>query len=108
VLTVPFCRQHRLLFLLACFLLLASHARCTTSHRTQAYGLDPATTFADITPDPDLAGRLSDAYGGDIDSLDAFTGALAEETMAQTGGMFGDLLFEAWSDQFYRSIAGDR
>ena len=65
-------------------------------------------TFADVTPDVDLAGRLSAAYGGDIANLDAFTGALVEETAAQTGGIFGDLLFEAWSDQFYRSIAGDR
>ena len=74
----------------------------------QAYGLEPATTFADVTPDTDLAERLSAAYGGDIDLLDALTGALAEGTAAQTGGVFGDLLVEAWSDQFFRSIAGDR
>ncbi|CAM9820602.1 unnamed protein product, partial [Ectocarpus sp. 4 AP-2014] len=39
----------------------------------EAYGLDPATTFEDVSDDADLASRLSDAYGGDIDGLDAFT-----------------------------------
>ncbi|CAN0421524.1 unnamed protein product [Ectocarpus sp. 12 AP-2014] len=74
----------------------------------EAYGLDPATTFADVSDDADLASRLSDAYGGDIDGLDAFTGALAEGTDSSTGGVLGDLLVAAWSDQLTRSIAGDR
>ena len=51
---------------------------------------------------------LSTAYGGDIDNLDAITGALAEGTMASSGGVFGELLHEAWLDQFIRAIAGDR
>ena len=76
--------------------------------RQQAYGFDPAATFADVTSDADLASRLSAAYGGDIDNLDALTGALAEGTSASTGGVMGDVLVEAWADQLTRSIAGDR
>lgn len=75
---------------------------------SKAFGLDPATTFEDVSDDADLASRLSDAYGGDIDGLDAFTGALAEGTDSSTGGVLGDLLVAAWSDQLTRSIAGDR
>ena len=44
----------------------------------QAYGLDPASDFSDVTSDSDLAVLLSTAYGGEIDNLDAHTGALAE------------------------------
>lgn len=84
--------------------------RMKQTNPAQAYGLDPAAEFSDVTPDPDLADRLSAAYGGDIGSLDAFTGALAESThvSASAGGVFGGLLFEAWSDQLVRSITGDR
>ena len=55
-----------------------------------------------------MASLLSSAYGGDIDSVDAITGALAEGTMASSGGVFGELLHRAWLDQFIRAIAGDR
>ena len=55
-----------------------------------------------------MAALISDAYGGDIENVDAITGALAEDTNATTGGVFGDLLFEAWSNQLIRTITGDR
>eukprot|EP00752_Nemacystus_decipiens_P001683 g1633.t1 len=84
------------------------HGLPTYNAAREAFGLEPAATFADVTPDADLATRLSTTYGGDIDNLDAFTGALAEGTSASTGGVMGDLLVEAWADQLTRSIAGDR
>ena len=55
-----------------------------------------------------MALLLSSAYGGDIDNVDAITGALAEGTVASSGGVFGELLHEALLDQFIRAIAGDR
>ena len=66
--------------------------------RRQAYGLDLAADFSEVTADSDLAELLSSAYGGDIDSLDAYTGALAEvrtplgySTPLETNDCFGVL-----------------
>eukprot|EP00904_Undaria_pinnatifida_P011031 jgi/Undpi1/7058/HiC_scaffold_21.g09532.m1 len=84
------------------------HGLPTYNDARQAYGLTTATDFSDITSDESLASLLSSAYGGDIDSVDAITGALAEGTMASSGGVFGELLHRAWLDQFIRAIAGDR
>lgn len=61
-----------------------------------------------MTSDTDVAALLSDTYGGDIDNLDAVTGALAESGTTTVGGVFGELLKAAMSDQLYRAIAGDR
>lgn len=74
----------------------------------QAYGLTAAADFSDITANAVVAALMSDAYGGDIETVDAITGALAEDSHANRGGIFGDLLFEAWVDQLFRTIAGDR
>lgn len=51
---------------------------------------------------------LSNAYGGDIDSLDALTGALAEDIVAGAGGVFGELFHVAWVGLLYRAFIGDR
>lgn len=76
-----------------------------------------ATSFSDVTTsssssstssssasdsDELVATILSDAYGGDISTLDAVTGALAEPTWTSSGGFFGELLHAAWLDQMYR------
>ena len=55
-----------------------------------------------------MAALISNAYGGDIENVDAITGALAEDADGSTGGVLGDLLREAWIDQLFRTIAGDR
>lgn len=65
-------------------------------------------TFSDVSPDDDVVELLYAAYGGEIDNLDACTGALAEEKEARLGGVFGDLLHTAWIEQMYRTIFGDR
>ncbi len=44
----------------------------------EAYGLDPAASFADISSDPAVQQALSDAYG-DVDGLDLWPAALAED-----------------------------
>lgn len=74
----------------------------TLRELTQAYGLAPAVTFSDVTADADLVELLSDAYGGDIHNLDAYTGALAERVESTNGGVFGELLYAAWREQMYR------
>lgn len=79
-----------------------------SNENRQAYGLTPAADFSDITADAVVAALISDAYGGDIERVDAITGALAEDSHTTAGGIFGDLLFEAWVDQLFRTIAGDR
>ncbi|CAN0184392.1 unnamed protein product, partial [Scytosiphon promiscuus] len=56
----------------------------------------------------EVAAILSDAYGGDVTTLDAITGGLAESTGASSGGFFGPLLHAAWQEQLYRSYYGDR
>lgn len=81
---------------------------CCVQCWNQAYGLTAATDFSDITTDTNLAALISNAYGGDIENVDAITGALAEDSNATTGGVFGDLLYEAWVEQLFRTISGDR
>lgn len=102
--------------------------------RLQAYGLTTAMGFSDVTSNEDLAALLSNTYGGDIDLLDAYTGALAEGSISSTsstssssssgttststtvnatttsssGDVFGELLRVVWVDQMYRSYVGDR
>lgn len=74
----------------------------------QAYGLPAAADFSEVSSSAEVAGLLSVAYGGDIENLDACTGALAEDKDASLGGVFGELLHTAWVDQMYRSLFGDR
>lgn len=86
-----------------------SHSSCRyTRAPQQAYGLPKATGFSDVSADDTVVELLFAAYGGEIDNLDACTGALAEEKDARLGGVFGDLLHTAWVEQLYRTIFGDR
>ena len=69
--------------------------------------LVPGRVLRGRKPGPRPRGPNIAANERDIDNLDAFTGALTEETATQNGGIFGDMLVEEWSDQFFRSIARD-
>ncbi|CAN0025010.1 unnamed protein product [Ectocarpus sp. 6 AP-2014] len=107
------------------------HGLPTYNDARAAFGLSEATTFTDVTTsssstssstttttsttsssgsdaDEEVADILSTAYGGNVSTLDAVTGALAEPTMASSGGVFGELLHAAWLEQMYRSFQGDR
>lgn len=64
----------------------------TYNDAREAYGLTPATSFADVTGAIEVQMILEDAYGGDIDLLDAYTGALAESSGDTYTGFLGDLL----------------
>ncbi|MCA9234286.1 MAG: hypothetical protein KDA44_02385 [Planctomycetales bacterium] len=71
----------------------------------EAYGLDAAATFADITSDVDLQTALASVYGN-VSEVDAWVGALAEDHAA--GAAFGDLIAAGMIDQFTRLRDGDR
>lgn len=70
-----------------------------------AYGLDPASSFADITSDADVQQALEDAYG-DVDDVDLWPGALAEDHVS--GASVGETLRAVISEQFRRLRDGDR
>lgn len=63
-----------------------------------------STTSSSSASDSDelVATVLSAAYGGEISTLDAVTGALAEPKLTSSGGFFGGLLHAAWLEQMYR------
>eukprot|EP00168_Porphyra_purpurea_P013689 TRINITY_DN3813_c0_g1_i1.p1 TRINITY_DN3813_c0_g1~~TRINITY_DN3813_c0_g1_i1.p1 ORF type:complete len:717 (-),score=299.36 TRINITY_DN3813_c0_g1_i1:108-2114(-) len=71
-----------------------------------AYGLARKESFAAVTTDDDLAGRMDTLYSGRIDNVDAFIGMLAEDAVA--GSSVGELLHTALSDEFTRLRDGDR
>lgn len=67
-----------------------------------------AVDFAAVSSNSEVVELLSEAYGNDIDNLDVFAGALAEDKEATRGGVLGELLHTALLDQLYRSFFGDR
>lgn len=70
----------------------------------QAYGLDPVTTFAEITSNVALQTKLEEVFGT-VDNIDVFVGALAEDPVP--GSMLGLLFHVALVDQFTRLRDGD-
>ncbi len=71
----------------------------------EAYGLDPAASYADISSDPAVQQALSDAYG-DVDGLDLWPAALAEDHV--DGASVGETLQAVIGEQFRRLRDGDR
>jgi hypothetical protein len=63
-------------------------------------------TFSQITSNPDLAQRLSQMYGGNINNIDAWVGALAEDHLPGTS--VGRLTHAMLTSQFQRLRDGDR
>ena len=70
-----------------------------------AYGLDPVTSFAEITSDLEIQGRLAAAYP-DVNDIDAWIGGLAEDHLP--GSSVGELIDAVVYDQFTRLRDGDR
>ena len=69
------------------------------------YGLEPVTSFGQITSNAELAGKLEALYG-DVNEVDAWVGILAEDHVP--GGSLGELATVVISDQFERIRDGDR
>ncbi|MBI1369083.1 MAG: peroxidase [Planctomycetes bacterium] len=72
----------------------------------QAYGLAPIASFSEITSDTALAQTLADLYDGDVNDIDLWVGALAEDHMNDAS--VGETLMAILVDQFERLRDGDR
>ena len=70
-----------------------------------AVGLPSATDFSDVTSDVELASDLEALYG-DVDELDVWVGALAEDHLP--GSAVGELIHVSLVDQFERIRDSDR
>ena len=81
------------------------HGLADYNDAREAFGLERVESFADITSDPALQSALEEAYG-DVDSIDAWVGGLAEDHVA--GGSVGELVQAVLVDQFTRLRDGDR
>jgi hypothetical protein len=77
----------------------------TLNQTREALGLDPYTSFDQITSDPATASALKQAYGT-VDAIDLWTGGLAEDHTpgAAIGQTFGTII----ADQFTALRDGDR
>lgn len=69
------------------------------------YGLEPISSFADITSDEATQLALATAYG-DVDNIDAWVGGLCEDRAP--GALLGETMVAILRDQFVRLRDGDR
>jgi hypothetical protein len=69
------------------------------------FGLPPATSFRNITTDAALADKLEQLYGGNINTIDAYVGGLAEPHFGNAH--VGQLFYASIFDQFRRLPDGD-
>ena len=70
-----------------------------------AYGLEPVTSFAEISSNPDVQEALDEAYDN-VDDIDLWVGGLAEDHMP--GALVGETIMAVLADQFTRVRDGDR
>jgi Animal haem peroxidase len=68
--------------------------------------LKPPATFAELTDDAELAGEISDIYGGDIEQVDLMVGLFAEKRPA--GFAFSDTAFRIFILMASRRLNSDR
>jgi hypothetical protein len=71
----------------------------------ERYGLPPVTTFAEISSDPEIQADLA-ALFGNVDNIDPFVGALAEDHLP--GASVGPFILAVVGNQFERLRDGDR
>ena len=71
----------------------------------EAYGLEPATSFAEITSDPEMQAKLETLYGS-VDNIDLWVGGLVEDHVE--GASMGETFSTIIVDQFERLRDGDR
>ena len=69
------------------------------------YGLAPAASFADVSPDPTIQANLAAAYAT-VDDVDIWVGGLSEPHVP--GAVVGETFFTILKDQFERMRDGDR
>jgi hypothetical protein len=69
-----------------------------------AYGLEPVSSFAEITKDPTVQKKLKQLYGA-VHDIDPWVGGLAEDHIR--GGGVGELMYTVMTDQFMSLRDGD-
>lgn len=69
------------------------------------FGLPPASSFADVNPDPAVEAALAAVYAT-VDDVDVWVGGLSEPHVA--GAVVGETFFAILKDQFERARDGDR
>jgi peroxidase len=77
----------------------------TLNQTREALGLDPYTSFDQITSDPQTAANLATAFGS-VDKVDLWTGGLAEDHAPDA--MVGETFRSIIGDQFEALRDGDR
>jgi len=77
----------------------------TLNQTREALGLDPYTSFDQITSDPETAAALAQVYDS-VDDIDLWVGGLAEDHVA--GGVVGSTFGKIIGDQFTALRDGDR
>lgn len=70
------------------------------------FGLEPVTSFDQITSNPEAAAALEEAYEGNIENVDAWIAAISEDHVP--GASVGELMHVVLTDQFRRVRDGDR
>jgi len=81
------------------------HGLPSYNHVRAALGLPPASSFAEISSDPEIRARLAAVYAGP-DDVDLWVGGLAEDRLPQ--GMVGPLIRAILVRQFEALRDGDR
>ncbi|WP_420623977.1 peroxidase family protein [Candidatus Poriferisodalis sp.] len=81
------------------------HGLASYNAARQAYGLPAATSFGDISSDPQVQAKLRQAYG-EVGQIDLWTGGLAEDHVEEA--MVGETFQTIIADQFRRLRDGDR
>ena len=71
------------------------------------YGLKRMASFSDVSSDPEVVKRLTEAYDGQVDLCDPWICGLAEDT-AKKGGQLGEMFSTIIGDQFLRFMNGDK
>ena len=79
------------------------HELATYNDAREAFGLDRAQTFADISDDPHVQAALEQVYGS-VDAVELFVGGLAEAPVA--GGIVGETFATIIVEQFSRTLDG--
>lgn len=68
--------------------------------------LERATAFSDITSDRNLQGLLDSAYNGDVESVEAWVGLMAEDRARRSP--MGTTNLNIWIKEFFQVLTGDR
>lgn len=82
------------------------HALPSFNEVRRLFGIAPASNFREITRDRSTAARLSSAYRGNVNNVEAFVGLMAEDH--EPGSTFGKTMIAIWEAEFTRLRDGDQ